>query len=71
MLILSRVVGEDISIDQNITVRIIAVSGNHVRLGVEAPRYVGVHRSEVYERIKKERAEELDVTLLVTPRVQR
>lgn len=70
MLILNRVIGEDISIDQNITVSIIAVSGNHVRLGVEAPRYVGVHRSEVYERIQKERAEELEASLHITPRVQ-
>lgn len=56
MLILSRAVDEYIAIDQNIRVCIIGVSGAHVRLGVEAPRDVGLHRTEIYERIKKEEA---------------
>ena len=54
MLILSRSVGEYISINQDITVRIVAVNGNHVRLGIEAPKDVNVHRSEVYERIRQQ-----------------
>lgn len=52
MHILSRAAGEQISIGLDITVRIIAVRGNSVRLGVEAPKHVSVHRLEVYERIK-------------------
>lgn len=52
MLILSRVVGELISIGDDISVRIVAVNGGTVRFGVEAPESVNVHRSEVYERIQ-------------------
>ncbi|KAA0974664.1 carbon storage regulator CsrA [Pseudomonas sp. ANT_H12B] len=52
MLVLSRVVGELISIGDNISVRVVAVDGNSVRFGVEAPRDVSVHRSEVYDRIQ-------------------
>jgi carbon storage regulator len=56
MLVLSRVVGELISIGDNISVRILAVSGNSVRFGVEAPQNVNVHRAEVYERIQTKQA---------------
>jgi carbon storage regulator len=52
MLVLSRVVGEMISIGDDISVRILNVSGNSVRFGVEAPKNVNVHRAEVYERIQ-------------------
>lgn len=52
MLVLSRVVGEMISIGDDISVRIVAVNGNTVRFGVEAPQSVNVHRAEVYERIQ-------------------
>ena len=52
MLVLSRVVGEMISIGDDISVRILNVSGNSVRFGVEAPQNVSVHRAEVYERIQ-------------------
>ncbi|CRL51251.1 MULTISPECIES: carbon storage regulator CsrA [Pseudomonas] len=52
MLVLSRVVGEMISIGDDISVRILNVSGNSVRFGVEAPQNVNVHRAEVYERIQ-------------------
>ncbi|MGZ7459248.1 carbon storage regulator CsrA [Pseudomonas sp. Ma2-10] len=56
MLVLSRVVGELISIGDNISVRILAVNGGSVRFGVEAPKNVNVHRSEVYDRIQVQRA---------------
>ncbi|VVP77199.1 Translational regulator CsrA1 [Pseudomonas fluorescens] len=52
MLVLSRVVGELISIGDNISIRVVAVNGNTVRFGVEAPHSVNVHRSEFYERIR-------------------
>ncbi|SEE84405.1 MULTISPECIES: carbon storage regulator CsrA [Pseudomonas] len=52
MLVLSRVVGEMISIGDTISVRVLAVNGNSVRFGVEAPQNVNVHRAEVYERIQ-------------------
>ncbi|MGH8386907.1 MAG: carbon storage regulator CsrA [Pseudomonas sp.] len=53
MLVLSRVVGELISIGDDISVRVVAVNGNTVRFGVEAPKSVNVHRAEIYERIKR------------------
>ncbi|MDI3274842.1 MULTISPECIES: carbon storage regulator CsrA [unclassified Pseudomonas] len=56
MLVLSRVVGELISIGDDISVRIVAVNGNTVRFGVEAPQNVNVHRAEVYDRIQAKRA---------------
>lgn len=61
MLVLSRVVGELISIGDDISVRIVAVHKNTVRFGIEAPPNVGVHRSEVYDRIqvKREKAKGL------------
>lgn len=52
MLVLSRVVGEMISIGDDISVRVVAVNGNTVRFGIEAPRDINVHRAEVYERIQ-------------------
>jgi carbon storage regulator len=54
MLVLSRVVGELISIGDEISVRVVAVSGDSVRFGIEAPRAVTVHRAEVYDRIQLE-----------------
>ena len=57
MLVLSRVVGELISIGVTISVRIIAVNGGHVRFGIEAPNHVSVHRSEIYERIQRKLAQ--------------
>ncbi|EXF95516.1 carbon storage regulator CsrA [Pseudomonas fluorescens HK44] len=56
MLVLSRVVGELISIGDNISVRVLAVNGSNVRFGVEAPQSINVHRAEVYERIQAKRA---------------
>ena len=53
MLVLSRVVGELISIGDDITVRVLSVNGASVRFGVEAPKKVNVHRAEVYERIQR------------------
>jgi carbon storage regulator len=53
MLVLSRVVGELISIGDDITLRVLSVNGSSVRFGVEAPQNVHVHRSEVYDRIKR------------------
>ena len=58
MLVLSRVVGEMISIGDDISVRIVAINGNTVRFGVEAPQKINVHRSEVYERIQRKQATE-------------
>jgi len=56
MLVLSRVVGEMISIGDTISVRILAVNGGNVRFGIEAPNHVNVHRSEIYGRIHRQPA---------------
>jgi len=53
MLVLSRVVGELISIGDTISIRVVGVNGNSVRFGVEAPESVDVHRSEIYDRIQR------------------
>ena len=54
MLILTRRVGETVVIGNDVTVTVLGVKGNQVRLGVNAPREVAVHREEIFERIKRE-----------------
>lgn len=58
MLILTRRVGETLMIGDDVTVTVLGVKGNQVRIGVNAPKDVSVHREEIYERIKKEQAAE-------------
>jgi carbon storage regulator len=54
MLILTRKIGETLMIGDEVTVTVLAVKGNQVRIGVNAPKEVAVHREEIYERIKAE-----------------
>jgi len=54
MLILTRRVGETVMIGDSVTVTILGVKGNQVRVGVNAPKEIAVHREEIYERIKRE-----------------
>jgi carbon storage regulator len=56
MLILTRRVGETVVIGDDVTVTVLGVKGSQVRLGVNAPKEVAVHREEIYERIKREQA---------------
>jgi len=54
MLILTRRVGETVMIGNNVTVTVLGVKGNQVRVGVNAPKDVAVHREEIYDRIQRE-----------------
>jgi carbon storage regulator len=54
MLILTRRVGETVMIGNDVTVTVLGVKGNQVRVGINAPKNVAVHREEIYERIKRE-----------------
>ena len=55
MLILTRRINEALKIGEEVTVTVLGIQGNQVRLGVDAPKSVSVHRQEVFERIKSER----------------
>ena len=57
MLILTRRVGETLMVGDEVTVTVLGVKGNQVRIGVNAPREVAVHREEIYERIKAEESQ--------------
>jgi carbon storage regulator len=56
MLILTRKMGETIMIGDNITVTVLGVSGSQIRIGINAPTDVSVHREEIYRRIEAEKA---------------
>ena len=58
MLILTRRVGEVLTIGNDMTVTVLGVKGNRVRIGVDAPKDVAVHRGEIHERIKRGEASE-------------
>ena len=58
MLILTRRVGETLVIGDDVTITVLGVRGNQVRVGVNAPKDVGVHREEIYQRIQDEKTNE-------------
>jgi carbon storage regulator len=57
MLILTRRVGETLMIGTEVSVTVMGVQGNQVRIGINAPKEVAVHREEIYERVKQEKAD--------------
>jgi carbon storage regulator len=58
MLILTRRVGETVMVGDEITITVLGVKGNQVRLGINAPKDVAVHREEIYQRIKHEHGDQ-------------
>ena len=61
MLILTRRVGESLVIGDDVTVTVLGIKGNQVRIGVKAPKDVPVHREEIFERIRVERGEDTTI----------
>ena len=54
MLILTRRVGQTVIVGNDVTVTIVGVKGNQIRIGISAPKNVSIHREEIYERIRRE-----------------
>jgi carbon storage regulator len=55
LLILTRRVNESLMVGEQVTVKVLAVKGNHVRIGIDAPKDVRVHREEIYNRVQQEK----------------
>jgi carbon storage regulator len=60
MLILTRKVGEALKVGEKITVTVMGIKGNQVRIGISAPKDVEVHREEIYDRIRHEKAQQTE-----------
>ena len=60
MLILTRVIGESITIGSDITIAVLGVNGRQVRIGVNAPKNIAVHRQEIHDKIKREGSSDHD-----------
>ncbi len=59
MLILTRKIGESLMIGEEVTVTVMDVKGNQVRIGIAAPKDVAVHREEIYDRVQAEKAQQI------------
>lgn len=57
MLVLTRKIGESITIGDNIRIKVLDLNGAQVRLGAEAPREISVHRDEIYQRVREQKSQ--------------
>lgn len=64
MLILTRRIGEALIISDDIDITVLGIKGNQIRLGIEAPQDISVHRHEIYQKIQKEKEQEKKSALL-------
>ena len=64
MLILTRRVGETLMVGDEVSITVLGVKGNQVRIGVNAPKEIAVHREEIYQRIQHERSMHEHLTIL-------
>lgn len=60
MLILTRRMGESLIIDDDIKVKVLSIKGRQVRIGIDAPKEVAVHREEIYKRIQQEQGQDYE-----------
>jgi carbon storage regulator len=63
MLILTRKLGERITIGDDISITLLEIKGSQVKLGIEAPQGISIHRQEIYERIKAENVRSTEVSM--------
>ncbi len=64
MLILTRRNGESLMVGDSVKLTVLSVKGNQVRIGIDAPREVAVHREEIYIRIQQEQAEQARLSVI-------
>ena len=63
MLVLTRKLDEGIVLSDNITIKILAIEDGKVKIGIDAPKHIEIHREEVYEQIKKENTNAININI--------